>query len=338
MGDGPTVYTGFLCKTNIEVQRVTSMTELPRIRRRDILYAGGALIGAASMAPMSRLLAENAPATPSGPWLRTTLKAGMIKSDGTIIDKFRMAKEAGFEGIELDVPGVDVDVARMASAQTGLIIDGTVGNYHWDQRHSDPDPAVRAVALEKLQAGLRETAALGADTMLLVPAHGKDGSDAEVYERAMAAIQSALSVAEETKVSILIENVWNSFLYDDAGGNSQTADQLAKFVDAFDSPWVGVQFDIGNHWKFGDPAGWIRTLGPRIKKLDIKGFSRASGKFTKITEGDIDWPSVKLALHEIGFSGWIAAEVQGGDLARLKEVRANMETALQCNESVASAG
>ena len=79
---------------------------------------------------------------------------------------------------------------------------------------------------------------------------------------------------------------------------------------------------------------WIRTLGNRIKKLDIKGFSRKSGQFTKITEGDIDWPSVKTALQEIKFSGWLAAEVGGGGLDRLQEVEKNMENALQCNERV----
>ena len=290
------------------------------------------------MTHATRLLAEDTGSASGSPWLRKTLKSGMIKSDGSLTDKFKLAKQAGFEGVELSVPGVDVEAAKAAAKASGLIIDGTVGGYHWQERHSDPDPAVRAVALEKLKTGLRETAALGADTMLLVPAHGKDGSDAEVYERAMAAIHAALPVAEETKVAILIENVWNDFLFDQEGGNDQTADKLAKFVDAFESPWVGVQFDIGNHWKYGDPAAWIRTLGTRIKKLDIKGFSRERDKFTKITEGDIDWPSVKLALREIGFTGWIAAEVDGGGLERLKEIEANMESALQCNESVASAG
>jgi hexulose-6-phosphate isomerase len=292
--------------------------------------------GALTLAPSVRAFAENAPQ--SDHWLRKSLKIGMIRSDGSLADKFRLAKEAGFEGVELNVPGVNVEEAKLASQDSGLIIDGTVGGYHWQERHTDPDPAVRAAALEKLKAGLRETAALGADTMLLVPAHGKDGSDAEVYERAMAAISAALPVAEETKVSILIENVWNDFLYDHEGGNDQTADRLAQFIDAFNSPWVGVQFDIGNHWKYGDPAMWIRTLGKRIKKLDIKGFSREKDQFTQVTEGDIDWPAVKTALREIGFTGWLAAEVDGGGLEDLKVIAAQMDTALQCNESVASAG
>ena len=303
-------------------------------RRRLLRISAAATLGASccSIDPLSAS-ADKPPAA----WLRKTLKIGMIQVEGSLSDKFAIAKEAGFEGVELIVPGVDVNEAKKAAADTGMIIDGTVGGYHWKERHSDPSADVRAVALKKLKAGIEETAAMGGQTMLLVPAHGKDGSDAEVYERAMAAINEALPLAAEKKVAIVIENVWNDFLYDHEGGSDQTADKLAKFIDAFDSPWVGVQYDIGNHWKYGDPAGWIRTLGKRIKKLDIKGFSRETGKFTKITEGDIDWPSVEQALRDIEFSGWLAAEVKGGDLKRLKEVYDHMEESLNCNKVVASA-
>ncbi len=311
------------------------MTEPTRLRRREFLRASAATTLSAACVSIDPL--SVAAAAPDIPWLRKTLKIGMIKSNGSLADKFTLAKEAGFEGVELNVPGIDVEQAKEAAQASGLIIDGTVGGYHWGERHSDPDPVVRATALKKLKSGIAETAAVGADTMLLVPAHGKDGSAAEVYERAMAAINEALPDAEKHGVSILIENVWNHFLYDHEGGSDQSADELAKFIDAFNSPWVGVQYDIGNHWKYGDPAEWIRTLDKRIKKLDIKGFSRETGKFTKITEGDIDWPSVEKALHDIGFTGWLAAEVGGGGLERLKEISQHMDEALHCNKSVASA-
>jgi hexulose-6-phosphate isomerase len=280
--------------------------------------------------------ASQAPAA-SQPWLRKTLKVGMIGVPGSLSDKFAAAKAAGFAGVEMNAPAVDVAAANQAAQETGLIIDGTVGNYHWEIRHTDPDPQVRAQALELLKQGIEKTAAMGADTMLLVPGHGKDGTDAEVYERAKAAIEAAIPVAKKHGVQILIENVWNDFCYDHEGGSDQTADRLAAFIDEFDPQWVGVQFDIGNHWKYGDPAAWIRTLGPRIRKLDIKGFSRAENKFTNIGAGDIDWPAVEEALREINFSGWLAAEVGGGDSRRLQEISANMERVLHCDKAVASA-
>jgi len=312
------------------------MPKHSRMIRREFLHSGAFAVGAACVCLRSPW--ATAAEQDGTPWLRKTLKIGMIRSKGSLTDKFKLAKQAGFEGVEMNVPGTNVEEANAAAAASGLIIDGTVGSYHWQIRHTDPNPDVRAEALSKLKAGIAETAAMNADTMLLVPGKGEDGSDQEVYDRAVEAIKAALPDAEKHGVSILIENVWNDFTYDHEGGNDQTADRLAAFIDEFDSPWVGVQYDIGNHWKYGDPAEWIRTLGKRIKKLDIKGFSRATGKFTKITEGDIDWPSVEQALRDIEFSGWLAAEVGGGGLERLQEVSQHLEESLNCSKSVASAG
>ncbi|NDH94074.1 MAG: sugar phosphate isomerase/epimerase, partial [Planctomycetia bacterium] len=86
---------------------------------------------------------------------------------------------------------------------------------------------------------------------------------------------------------------------------------------------------------YGDVASWVRELGPRIVKLDIKGYSNARADmdgpwkgFVDITAGDIDWASVRAALREIDFTGWVSAEVGGGDVARLKIVLDQMQQAL----------
>jgi len=90
-----------------------------------------------------------------------------------------------------------------------------------------------------------------------------------------------------------------------------------------------MYYDIGNHWKYGQPGEWIRTFGQRCVKLDVKGFSRAKNKFVDITSADDDvpWPQVLQALKDIGFTGWATAEVGGGDLKRLTLVREQMQRA-----------
>ena len=303
------------------------------MRRRTAIQSMGA-IGAAGFlgaASTQNAGAEETASSDAVPWLRKTLKIGMIRVKGSLEDKFRAAKAAGFEGVEVNVPGISVDDVKKASKASGLIVDGSVGGTHWNIRHSDPDPMVRAKALENLKQGIEETAAVGGDSCLLVVGHGKDGTPEEVYKRSSDNIRAALPTAEKYNVPILVENVWNHFLYDHDGGSDQSAQPLAEYIDQFDSKFVGLQFDLGNHWKYGDIGQWVRTLGPRIMKLDIKGFSRKTGKFTKITEGDVDWPSIESALREIGFKGWCAAEVGGGDADRLKEVADNMEQALHCS-------
>ena len=185
----------------------------------------------------------------------------MIKEGGNLKEKFSIAKEAGFDGVELSAPGYDVEEAIQAVSETGLVVDGTVCADHWNVRHSDPDPAVRKRALETLLRALEDTHAVGGHTVLLVVGHGKDGSEKEVWDRSVENISQAIPLAARLGVSIAVENVWNEFCYDAKGGSQQSGEKFAAYIDAFDSPWVGMQFDIGNHWKFGEMGDWIRLLG-----------------------------------------------------------------------------
>ncbi len=260
-----------------------------------------------------------------------TLKIGMVGGEAkSLVEKFRIVKEAGFDGIEMDSPGFDVEDAKRAMGETGLPIDGSVCSSHWGVRHTSPDPAVRATALAHLEQAIRDTHAVGGHTVLLVVGKGEDGKEEEIIPRSQANIALAIPTAARLGVTIAIENVWNQMLYDHDGGNDQTADRFVDYVDAFNSPWVGMQFDIGNHWRYGDPAAWIRTLGKRIVKLDAKGFSREKNSFSRtMTDCDLDWASVCEALREIGYTGWIAAEVGGGGPERLAEISKDMGLAFE---------
>ena len=164
---------------------------------------------------------------------------------------------------------------------------------------------------------------------------GKSADGPEGADRARAEIRKAIPLAAALGQRILFENVWNGMFYEDDGPRTQSVKPFADYIDSFDSPWVGAFFDLGNHARYGDVAAWIRELGPRIVKLDIKGYSNAKadaeGKwkgFVDIAAGDIDWASIRAALRDIGFTGWVSAEVNGGDTSRLKTVLEQMKQAL----------
>ena len=277
----------------------------------------------------SALLAADPPKHQTKPRrLLKTLKVGMVKVEGDWTAKFKAVKAAGYDGIELDSPGIDAAAIRAASQASGLPVDGSVCSTHWKITHTNADPKVRAQALADLQTALKQTHAVGGHTVLLVVGVGKDGPEAEIWPRAVENIRQAIPLAAELGITIAIENVWNQFLYDHDGPANQTADKFIKFVDEFNSPFVGMQFDIGNHWKYGNPADWIRALGTRIVKLDIKGFSRKEDKFIDILDDDIDWVDVRKALDDINFHGWVAAEVAGGDQQRLSTIAKQIDQAL----------
>jgi L-ribulose-5-phosphate 3-epimerase len=301
-------------------------TVLPSTNRRRFLQTTTAALLAAQ--PLLSRAAQAAEDVKLAGRVYKTLKFGMVKVPGTLTEKFAAVKAAGFDGIEMDAPGMNVEETRAAIAASGLPVDGTVNSSHWNVRHTSPDPEQRALALEHLQQAIRDTHAVGGHTVLLVVGHGKDGSEEEIWARSLENIAKALPLASRLGIYIAMENVWNHFLYQHDGPADQTADKFVRYTDALNSPWVGMQFDVGNHWKYGDAGAWIRQLGKRIVKLDLKGFSRKEDKFTAIGEGDIDWADVRRALAEIDYTGWAAAEVAGGDFEYLRSVASQIDQVL----------
>lgn len=313
----------------------------PSLDRRQFLRtsAGAAIAGSLWLAADGRAGAEDAHVAPGFPETSTgehrgrifkSIKFGMFQENIPIVEKFRLLKEMGYDGVELNSPGGEnKEEALAARRETGLPIHGAVDTVHWGTRLSDPNEETREKALAALLTAIEETNLVGGSAVLLVPGVvDAQVSQDECWHRSIEGIRKALPTAARLGVRILIENVWNRFCYDHDGPADQTADLLAQYIDAIDSPWVGVYFDIGNHRKYGDPAAWIRRLGARIVKLDVKDWGGPKKTFTKIGEGDVDWADVRRALRSIGFTGWSTAEVQGGDRKRIAEVANRMDRAL----------
>src|SRR5438270_202650 len=132
-------------------------------------------------------------------------------------------------------------------------------------------------------------------------------------------IRKLIPLAQEAKVIIGIEEVWNKFLLSPL--------EFARYIDEFQSPWIRAYFDVGNVAISGYPQDWIRTLGKRIVKLHIKDFAfrKRVAEFTPLLEGEIDWHAVHAALADIGYQGTATVELNGGDAAYLKEVSARFD-------------
>jgi len=295
-------------------QDIVVPSPFPTISRRSLLGAGLGTVLAGGIGTSSLFAAETNATEPSRR-IYKSLKWGMIEGDLSVREKFQMCKELGYDGMELISPldGLDIDELRGAAEATGMPIHGVVNMRHWQIRMSSPDPAVRDEAVAIQQQAIRDAKALGGDSVLLVPGRvsGDDETHDDVWKRSIVEIRKVLPLASRLGVRVLIENVWNGFC--------ETPEEYRDYIDEIDSPWVDAYFDIGNAWKFSPSQEWIRTLGRRIVKLDIKGWGEADG-FGKIGDGDIDWPAVREALDEIGYTGWCTAEVAGGDREELADV------------------
>lgn len=165
---------------------------------------------------------------------------------------------------------------------------------------------------------------MGGDSVLLVPGRvaGENETHDHVWNRSIEQIRLVLPLASRLGVRILIENVWNGFC--------ETPEKFRDYLDEINSPWVGAYFDIGNVRKFSPSENWIRVLGKRIVKLDVKDWSKKNG-FCKIGDGDVNWPEVCKALDEIAFRGWCTAEVGGGKKERLNDIAERMNRVLRLN-------
>ncbi len=222
---------------------------------------------------------------------------------GTVLEKCRALKQAGFEGVEL-ASHMDQDEVMRALAETGLVAASVCGSKHWAKPLSSNDEAVRAAGLTALQQTVRDAKRYGATSILLVPGVvDKVVTYEQCWERSIAAIRAVLPLCEETGVKIAIENVWNNFL--------MKPQQALDYLGAIGSPLVGWHFDTGNMIKFGPSEEWINALGPRIFKLHIKEYSKAKGFGVRFFEGDNNWPAIMAALDKIPYRGWGICEQPG---------------------------
>lgn len=301
--------------------------------RREFLATSMAAVGAAAAGRVAAMSGQ--PAEPAARPKRTLRKAvmvGMVGEGKTVEDKFRVLKDCGFEGVEMDCP-TQIPSQEILSAQekTGIKVHGLVDSVHWKFYLNAPDEQVQAEGVKALETCLRDGKVYGSTSVLLVPGlvNAKLPYD-ECWRLAQLNIRKVLPLAREMGVRIGIENVWNNFLLSPL--------EAARFVDEFNDPIVGWHFDIGNVINFGWPDQWVRVLGKRIVKLHIKDFSRKKrddeglwkGFSVELGEGDAGWPALMRALDEIGYStdpkgNWATAEVGGGDAKRLRQISEQMD-------------
>jgi L-ribulose-5-phosphate 3-epimerase len=253
---------------------------------------------------------------------------GVLSEGKTLAEKFDMALKAGFEGVELNTlyTAEEVRQYKEVAASTGIKIHSIMNADHWKFPLTDNDPEVVKKCMEGIRTSLRNAHELGADAILLVPGIvTADVRYVDVYKRSQERIRELLPLAKDLGVVMAIENVGNRFLLSPL--------EFVRYIAEFESPFVKGYFDVGNVVAIGYPPDWIRTIGKQLCKVHIKRFEPGtdhpkSEPTGRRTEG-INWPEVRKALAEVGYSGWVTAEVRGGDANYLRELSARMDRILK---------
>jgi len=286
----------------------------PKIDRRCFIQTSGRLLAAAAV-PSLLARPSVVRAQQSGARYKKAVGWGMIEGDLSVEDKLKLAKDVGFEGVEVPAGLAKKDgpapkeLAR-ASEKIGVAVHGLVG--------SAPD----------LTGAIDEAAIYGATSVLHVARPNPKGSFMENYRSTQELIRKAIPNAEKRRIYILIENVWNTFLIEPL--------TMARYIDELDSPYVKAYFDIGNVVRWGWPQHWIEVLGKRVVKIHIKEYDlnvamkegMSKGFNCPIGKGSIEWDRVRQELEKIDYRGWATAEVDGGDRKRLAEISEQMDQVL----------
>jgi len=253
--------------------------------------------------------------------MRKAINIWAFTPDKSLEDSLRLAKDVGFEGVELAYT-TDGPISPAANEQElhrirsfadslGLALPTLATGVFWSVNMLSPEHAEREKAKEHVREMLRISHCLGATTILVVPGFvGPFLSGApvvadyeEAYNQAAAGFRELAGDAERWQVNIGVENVWNRFL---------TAPfEMRDFVDTVGSPYVGVYFDVGNVMRTSYPQHWIKILGQRIKAVHFKDFRCDIGNlngFVELLQGDVDYRAVMQSLRESGYDGWVTVE------------------------------
>ena len=257
--------------------------------------------------------------------IRKAVLFSMLPKDMPLLERFQLAREVGFEEMECHTESdqAQAEAIKKAADTAKLHIHSVMNSDHWRYPLSSADADVVGRSMKGMQTSLNNAKLWGAETVLLVPAVvDAKTSYGDAWKRSQQEIRKLIPMAQDLKVIIAIEEVWNKFLLSPL--------EFARYVDEFKSPWVKAYFDVGNVVLYGYPQDWIRTLGSRIVKLHLKDFrfEKRVAQFVPLRDGEVDWKEIHKALGEIGYKGSATVELPGGDKAYLQEVSRRVDLIL----------
>ena len=237
---------------------------------------------------------------------------------------FQIAKDAGFDGIEINFdetgefsaessPQKLAAIGKMAK-DIGIAISGVCSFLFWPNALSSNDEAKRNRGLELASKMIHAAKLVGTENLLVVPGavYAPWVKDFEPVpndvcdRRAREGVRKILPEAEKAGVYLNIENIFmNGFLF--------SPQEMNEFVDSFHSDHVRIHFDTGNIMHYQFPEHWVPILGQRIKNIHFKEADKRVQEFNLHTfrtllDGTTNWPAVIEELDKINYRGYLTFE------------------------------
>ncbi len=176
---------------------------------------------------------------------------------------------------------------------------------YWHPSWIEADPHYRAIRREHTRRTLKLAAELRAPSIQTEPGGPLGGGQSRkaatdiFYDELMPCVE----LAERLQVLLLIEP--------EPGLLIETFPQYLEFAARVDSPWLGLNFDIGHAYCVGeDPQLWVQRMAPHTRHYHIEDIA-ADRKHAHMIPGHgaIDLGAVLAEIEKTNYNGWITVEL-----------------------------
>ena len=190
---------------------------------------------------------------------------------------------------------------------------------YWHPSWIEPDPHYRRVRIEHTKRALSLAAELGAPCVTTEPGGPLEGRTwNECLRLFVEELKPVVEHAEKVGVPLLVEPEPDLLI--------ETADQYLEFARHIQSPYLGLNFDIGHFYCVkDDPADTVRKLAPLIKHVHLEDIAATRVHHHLVPgEGVIDFRGTLAALkylHRFGSTlelygiGQVTLDDDGGQYA-----------------------
>ncbi len=245
-------------------------------------------------------------------------------SKWTLKECFELARDAGFDGVEINF-GLEGEFSAKSSDEEireigrlakrcGVKISGVCSFLFWPYSMTASDPERRKKGIELAARMIEATRLAGTENLLVVPGavyapwveNFVPVPNDVCARRARQAVRKLLPAAEKAGGFLNIENIFaNGFLF--------SPQEMKEFVDSFRSERVRVHFDTGNIMEYQFPEHWIPILGKRIQNVHLKEWDKRTREFSlhafrTLLDGTTNWPVVIEELDKTGYRGYLTFE------------------------------
>ncbi|MDD5276138.1 MAG: TIM barrel protein [Methylovulum sp.] len=239
--------------------------------------------------------------------LKFSANISLLFTEIELIDRFKAAKQAGFNGVEIQFPYV-LDASVIKRELDGQQLKLVLFNVAADDLLQGGDglacvPEKRGQFKQAVAQALDYAKLLKPDAVNVLPGRCFDNTQFPAY---LAMFKENLLYAADAFAPLGIKTVFEAInTYDMPGFIIQNGRQMLDVLAELKHANLYMQYDIYHNVRMGEHVG--QFIGQHADKIGHIQFADCPGRGQPGT-GQIDFTQLFLGIRQSGYSGWLGAE------------------------------